>query len=152
MRKWLALVAILVGAAVTLAACGCTPTPPVKTTTDLDKLITNGLTTQQVYAYMRPALKSTSVLYQADLVELTAKGNWHVVSKPGGYKADETGKFQVIFFQGGAAKHSYAVFFQNDSAIGKAWFTPGNAATVEGILQGKNYETNQKSTATTTAK
>ncbi len=149
MKKALALVAILVGAAMVVVGCGGgLPNPPVKTTNNLDKLVTNGLTTQQVYVLMAPALKDTSVLYQADLIELTAKGNWHIVAKEGGYQADETGKYSAIWFSGGGSKDSYAVFFQGDTVIGKAWFTPGNAATVEQILQGKSF--NKPATSTTT--
>jgi len=137
--KKLGLVLIAVAVLAALAGCGGgTPTPPVKTLINLDKLVTVNMTVSQVYALMTPALKATSILYQADSITQTAKGNWSVTTKQGGYGAGETGPYQALLFTPAkSGQDYYAVFFKADAVIAKSWFSPQGGVVIEAILQGK---------------
>jgi len=136
--------AILTVLVMFLAGCGggdATPKPPVGKPIDLDKLVTNGQTLEQVYALMTPELNAVAVLYQADTIELTAKGNWKVATKKGGYQAGETGTYQALWFVPmKPTVEYYMVFFKANVVIGKAWFAPQNAAVIEKILKGESLQ------------
>lgn len=133
-------IALVVLLSVVLTGCdGGTPTPPVKTLINLDKLVTINMTLDQVYALMTSALKSTSVLYQADLIQQTDKGNWKVSTKQGGYGAGEQGAYQALFFTPArAGDEYYVVFFKSDIVMAKAWFSPQGAVVIEAILKGQS--------------
>jgi hypothetical protein len=133
-----------------LVGCGGTPTPPVKSTNNLNKLVTDGQTVEQVYALMSDSLKSTSVLYQATKIEESTSG-WGIVSKDGGFSAGETGAFQVLYFKPAkATAQSFAVFFKANAVIGKAWFSAQNSSFIENILQGKSFQSTTVTPTTTT--
>ena len=142
--KRLMLMCMSVAVLLSLPLAGCagssrTPTPPVKTLIDLDKLVAVNMTVDQVYTLMTPDLKSTSVFYQAQNIELVASGNWKIVSKDGGYKADETGPYQALFFTPTKAGiQYYVVFFKDNIVMAKAWFTAQFGVVVEALLQGKS--------------
>jgi hypothetical protein len=140
MRKFVALkVALFVLFAVVMAGCSSgTPTPPVNTLVKLDKLVAISMTQDQVNALMTPTLKSTSVLYQADVIQQAANGNWAVSAKQGGYAAGEQGAYQALFFTPTrAGDEYYAVFFKGNIVMAKAWFSPQNAVVIEALLKGE---------------
>jgi hypothetical protein len=136
-RVLIPVVVLLTVLSILLAGCGGTPKPPVKNALNLEKLVTNGQSVEQVYALMTPALKDTSVLYQAMNVENTTAG-WVISSKVGGFAAGEPGDFQVLYF--GPVKsggQSFVIFFKANAVIGKTWFSAQSSAIIENILQGK---------------
>jgi len=121
-----------------LGGCSGTPKAPVGKLLDLDELVTENMTVDQVYVLLKPALKETSVLYQAESIKLTAKGNWIVNSKPGGFAAGEVGAYQVLFFTPTkAGSNYYLVFFKDNAVMAKVWFASQNAFYIENELQGE---------------
>ena len=141
MKKLVAFgVALVVLVSVSLAACtGGTPKAPVKTLVNLDKLVAVNMTLDQVYALIAPSLKLTSVLYQAETIELTDKGNWKVASKEGGYQAGEEGPYQALFFTPAkAGTEYYVVFFKDNIVMAKAWFSPQYGVVIEAMLKGQS--------------
>ena len=140
MKKFLMPVFAAILAITLLIGCGGgTPKPPVSKLDDFDELVTNNMTLDQVYALMKPDLKQTSVLYQVENIELTAKGNWKIDSKEGGFAATETGAYQALWFTPvKAGDEYYMVAFKNNVVMGKAWFASQNAYYVEQLLKGEN--------------
>ena len=135
-------IGIIAAALLSTLLVGCsggTPKPPVKTLVNLDKLVTVNMTVDQVYALMTPALKATSVLYQADSIQQTAKGNWSVSTKQSGYAAGETGPYQALLFTPARAGNEYyIVFFKANVVMAKSWFSPQGGVVIEAILKGKS--------------
>jgi hypothetical protein len=130
------LVAILAIASLMLAGCG-TPKPPVKSAQDLDKLLQNGQSVQQVYSLMTDSLKNTSTLYQAHTAEQSSDGSWVISAREGGYSASETDTYQVLFFHAEkSGDEALVVFFKSNSEFNKSWFTAQNATLVESTLKG----------------
>ena len=141
MKKFMGLgVALFVIFAMVLAGCSSgTPTPPVKTLINLDKLVAINMTLDQVNAIMTPALKSTSILYQADVIQQTNTGSWQVSTKQDGYAAGEQGAYQALFFTPTrAGDEYYIVFFKGNIVMAKAWFSPQNAVIIEALLKGES--------------
>ncbi len=123
-----------------LAACGGdgTPKPPVGKLIDLDKLVTNNMTVDQVNALLTPDLKGTAKLYQANTVQQSADGSWVVTTKQGGFKTGETGPYQVLLFTPTKSGDKYyAVFFKANAIFGKSWFDPSGGAFIETLLKGE---------------
>jgi len=133
-------IAILSTLILLLSACsGGTPTPPVKKLTDLDKVIINKMSVEQVYSLMTSDLKATSVLYPAQRVEETSTDNWVVASKSGGFAEGEEAPYQVLLFTPAkAGTEYYLVFFKDDAVFGTAWFTAQYGKLVEKILKGES--------------
>ena len=118
-----------------LSGCSSTPKAPVGKLLDLDELVTENMTVDQVNALLKPALKETSTLYQAESIELTAKGNWIVDSKSGGFAAGEEGPYQVLFFiPAKAGTEYYLVFFKDNAVMDKVWFSAQYAPMIEKTL------------------
>ena len=102
--------------------------------TDLDKIVAVGQTMEQVQGFMKESLAQTSILYQADKAEKNENGNWVVAAA-----ADETGEYQVFFFEpGSGSKQYYAIFFKDSVVTGKDWFDSTGAAFMERILSGED--------------
>ena len=121
-----------------LSGCSSTPKAPVGKLLDLDELVTENMTVDQVNALLKPALKETSTLYQAESIELTAKGNWIVDSKKGGFAAGEEGPYQVLFFTPAkAGTEYYLVFFKDNAVMAKVWFSAQYAPMIEKTLKGE---------------
>lgn len=130
-------VALVLALVTLLAGCGGTPKPPVGKLFDLDAVATEGITLAQFEALMKPALKTTGILYPAQEVALVA-GGWKVVGKEGGFAPGETIPFRVYFFPPDrVGTEYYLVFFEADKLIGKAWFESRFAIIVEQILKGE---------------
>lgn len=140
MKKVAIGAAVVVFLSLVLTGCtGGTPKPPVKTLTNLDKLVEINMTTDQVYALMTTALKSTSVLYQADVIQQTDKGNWKVSTKDGGYKTGEQGAYQALFFTPAkSGDQYYVVFFKSNIVMAKVWFSPQGGVIIEALLKGQS--------------
>jgi len=142
MKKLLILtIAITTMFSLLMVGCGSSgpPKPPVSKLIDLDELVTDNMTLDQVYALMKPVLKGTSTLYQATKVALTDAG-WTVGSKEGGFAATEVGTYQVLFFKPAeTGDEYYMVFFKDNAVMGKSWFTYQNAYFMEQILKGIKY-------------
>ena len=139
MKKRLALNVVMMALlSLFLAACsGGTPKPPVSKLTDLDKLVTNNMTVDQVNTLLTPALKSTSQVYKASNVAEAADGGWSLASKAGGYAAAETAPFQVMLFTPAKAGDKYfAIFFEGNAVIGKSWFDANGGLNIETLLKG----------------
>jgi hypothetical protein len=121
-----------------LGGCSGTPKAPVSNLVNLDKLVTENMTVDQVYALLKPALKETSTLYQAQSIELTTKGNWILTSKQGGFAAGEVGPYQVLFFTPTkAGSNYYLVFFKDNAVMDKVWFASQHAFLIKNILEGE---------------
>jgi hypothetical protein len=121
-----------------LSGCSGTPKAPVGKLLDLDKLVTENMTVDQVNALLKPALKQTGTLYQAESIELTAKGNWIVDSKSGGFAAGEEGPYQVLFFTPvKVGTEYYLVFFKDNAVMAKVWFSAQYAPMIEKTLKGE---------------
>jgi hypothetical protein len=123
-----------------LVACGNSgpPVPPVSKMVDLDKLVANNMTVDQVNALLKPELKSTATLYQATTAQQSADGSWVVTTKKGGFKTGETGPYQVLYFTPSKAGDKYyAVFFKANVVFGKSWFDLSGGAFIEKLLQGQ---------------
>jgi hypothetical protein len=138
MKKLLVLgIVIITILTLLLSGCSGTPKAPVGKLLDLDELVTEHMTLDQVYALLKPELKDTSVLYQAQNIELTENGNWKVVSKQDGFAAGEEGPYQVLFFTPAKAGADYfLVFFQNKAVMAKVWFASQHAVLIKNILLG----------------
>ncbi|MDD5190817.1 MAG: hypothetical protein PHE50_07230 [Dehalococcoidales bacterium] len=151
MKKVLALgLTALVLITSLLVGCSGTPKAPVSKQLDLDKLITENMTLDQVNALMKPALKDSYVLYQATTASLNAAGSWAVKVPEGGFAAGKTGDYQVIYFNPEKGKTEYyAIFFKANVYIGKAWFNGSNGILMQNVLQGKKIATDTTTTTTT---
>ncbi len=141
MKKALVLLgtAVLMVLSASLAACsGGTPKPPVKKLLDLDKLVMENMTLDQVNILMTPTLNQTGTLYPATRVEKSAKGNWIVQYKEENVKQGETAPFQVLFFPPSKAVPNkyYAIFLKGNMVIGKSWFDLQGGAVIESDLKG----------------
>lgn len=154
MRKALALgTTILVVVSALLVACGGTPKPPVSNLINLDKLVTDNMTIDQVDALMTTKLKATSMLYQAQSVVQTTDGNWEVASKDGGFAPGETGAYQVILFAPAKGEDKYyAIFFKANVVMGKSWFDARGGVIIEKLLTGQPVVVTLTPTTTATTK
>jgi hypothetical protein len=139
MKKLLMLVVAIV-MMLSLFPVGCsggTPKPPVSKLIDLDKLVTDNMTLDEVYVLLKPELKQTGTLYQAEIIENTA-GGWKIDTKDGGYAEGEEGPYQALFFKPvKSGAQSYMVVFRAKAVVGKAWFSGTNAFYIEKYLKGE---------------
>lgn len=120
-----------------LTGCEGTPKAPVGKLLDLDKLVTENMSVEQVYALCKPDLKQTSTLYQAENIEMTSAGNWKFYTKEGGYEEGETGVYQVLFFTPTkSGDNYYLVLFKDNAVTDKVWFSSQSATVIEKILKG----------------
>ncbi len=132
----LGLTLLLLGTSL-LTACSGTPKAPVSTQFNLDKLVTENMTLDQVNALMKPSLQSTYVLYQAQSAVLSG-GSWAIKVPEGGFAAGVKGDYQVIFFNPEKSKSEYyAIFFKANVCIGKAWFDSRSGPLMEKVLKGE---------------
>jgi hypothetical protein len=138
--KKLVLLGITIVTMLSMLLVGCQsgpPKPPVSKLLDLDELVTENMTLDQVYELLKPELKQTSTLYQATSLELSASGAWEVKSKPYGYAEGEIGDYQVLFFTPDKSSEDYyLIFFKDYMVIDKDWFVPKLAAVFKAILEG----------------
>jgi hypothetical protein len=138
--KKLVLLGITIVTMLSMLLVGCQsgpPKPPVSKLLDLDELVAENMTLDQVYDLLKPELEQNSTLYQATNLELTATGSWNVTSKQSGYDEGEVGPYQVLFFTPDkSGEDYYLVFFKENAVIGKAWFVPKTAAVFKAILKG----------------
>jgi hypothetical protein len=138
--KKLILLGIAIVTMLSILLGGCQsgpPKPPVGKLTDLDKLVTENMTLNQVHELLKPELKENSTLYQATGLEVTAAGAWKVTSEQYGYPEGEIGPYQVLFFTPDkSGEDYYLIFFKDYVVIGKDWFAPKLAAVFKSILQG----------------
>jgi hypothetical protein len=133
-------VAVMILLGVSLAACrgGGTPKAPISKLVDLDKLVTTGMSITQVSALAKTELIGTSKTYQASTAQQGSDGSWAVTTKQYGYKTGETGPYQVLLFSPSKSTTKYyAVFFKDNSSIGKCWFDSQGGGFLESLLQGK---------------
>lgn len=141
MKKLLAPVtAIIVILSILLIGCGSgTPEPPVEKLFDLDELITENMTVDQVYALLAPELEQTSLFYQAESIEQTETGKWKITSKEGGFEEDEVGPYQVLYFPPTEkGTEYYFVFFKENAVMAKVWFNAQAVPLIEKTLQGES--------------
>ena len=141
MKKiWVPIIAIIAVISIILTGCNSTPEPPVSKLLHLDELVTEGMSISQVDALCKPALRQTGTLYQAESVEFTAKGNWKVTSKEGGFEEGEEGPYQALFFTPTKEGTDYfVVFFKDGKVMDKAWFAQQGAYLIEKILKGESF-------------
>jgi len=125
---------------VTLVGCiGGTPTPPVSKVEHVAELVVEDMTLDDVYDLMTTELKSTTVLYPAQSLELRLSGNWKVAGKEGGFEEGEEAPFQVLMLVPQVAdKDYYIVFFEGENVIGNNWFDVVGAGFIEDLLTGKD--------------
>jgi hypothetical protein len=140
MKKYFTPLIAIVLVLTMLVGCSGTPKPPVGNLEDLDELVMLNMTLDQVYALMKPELRQTATLYQAEsITQNPANGNWIVSNKPGGFAAGEIGPYQGLWFTPTkAGSEYYMIVFKDDVVTGKAFFAPTNAFYVEQYLKGNN--------------
>jgi len=132
------VLAVLVVSTMLLVACSGTPTPPVKKLIDLDKLVTNNMTLDQVRAIMTPQLQITGTIYPATRVELQSDGSWVINYRESDLAAGETPQYKVYLFPPSSAvpNNYFTIFFKNDVVFGKSWFDLQGGIVAESNLKG----------------
>ncbi len=128
-----------------LVSCGGgTPIPPVDKAEDIEQLVGNSMTLDQVYTLMSAKLKNTTTEYPALNVELAAEGNWSFTGTEGGISEDTEAVYLVLIFTPDPIGASYfMVFFEDGLVIGNSWFDYTNAMVIQKLLEGISVETEQ---------
>jgi hypothetical protein len=142
MRKILALgLTMMLLVTSLLVACSGTPKPPVSKQINLDKLVTENMTIEEVNALMTPALKATYTLYQASQVTQNV-GAWAVNVPEGGFAPGVTADYQVMFFHPDKGRSEYyGIFFKNGLCLGTGWFGSSGGQLMEKVLKGQSVTT-----------
>ena len=91
------------------------------------------MTLDQVNALMTPALKLAGTMNPATRIEISAKGNWIVQYKAANVPAGQTAPYKVFLFSPSKTmpNNFYAIFFSNDTVLGKSFFDLQGGAVLE---------------------
>ena len=113
-----------------------TPTPELANTLeDLELIIVNDLTLDQLYAAITPQLKNSSIIYPAQNIVRQSDGKWQFTAKEGGCPGDLDAQFQVIVFHPSPITEPYyIIFFNNQIIIHDAWFEYEAATSIQRLL------------------
>ena len=153
MRKAHIVVVLLAIVMLTLGACESAPTPApspapapappapapapelANTLEDLELIIINDMTLDQLYAAITPQLKNSSVIYPAQNIVRQSDGKWQFTAKEGGCPGDLDAQFQMlVFYPSPITEPYYMIFFNNQIIIHDAWFEYEAATSIQKLL------------------
>lgn len=125
--------------AMCLILVGCTgsgpPTPPVDKEKDLEQLVEQDMTLEQVYALMTTDLKGMTALYPAMEIEQQVGGQWLFIPEQEEVSTTEDSSYHALIVPPAQSGDKYyLVFFKDGSVIGSDWFSSAHAAVIKQIL------------------
>jgi len=138
MKKLLLILVLLITLTLSLS-CNSTP-DPAGDSVELQRVVQEGMTLNEVYALMTPEFKSrATIIYPALNITQLPDGRWEFTPKEGSYPGDKDAPYQVLIiysliYSQSIAEGCYMLFFKNESLIEDAWFEYEATIDIEKLL------------------
>lgn len=123
-KRILIIVGVVLVVIVVAAVVGSNPTEPANDATQLDLVVSNGISLQDVYDLMSPELQNQAMRIPALNIEETAEENWHFVPKEDADLGDTDAPYLVVAVPAEQQSDGFLMlFFQDKQLFDTAWFS-----------------------------